>query len=137
MTSAQIRSLHCSFREFHCFPDGEGESKGISRVVSHLKTLHLWTDEYKNTIRKSISSDPYLFTIFKEILRGFGSWICRRCMSIHAMSWICYHPDGLIWVTHGSREVKSHIMVIVKPSTIESNNLDANEGIVLGSRLLE
>lgn len=66
MVSTHIGDFHCPFREFHCFPDGKDESKGISRMMSHLKTLHLCTDEHKNTTREAFSIDPYLFTEFEE-----------------------------------------------------------------------
>lgn len=53
------------------------------------------------------------------------------------MSWVCHHPDGLVRVTHGTREVGSHIMGIVKPPTTDSYTLKTNTKLVLDERLLE
>lgn len=58
-------------------------------------------------------------------------------MSIHAISWTCHRPDGLIQVTLERAEVESHIMCIVKPSAIDFDNHDENKGIVYDPRLLE
>lgn len=64
-------------------------------------------------------------------------WLCERYMSISAMSHTCYHFNGLVHVIHGTWEVGSHIMSIVKPSTIDSDNLKMNEKLILDARLLE
>ncbi|CAI8611853.1 unnamed protein product [Vicia faba] len=53
------------------------------------------------------------------------------------MSRACHHHDGLVRITLGTGEVESYIVDIVKPSAIDFDNLDANEGIVLDARLLE
>ncbi|CAI8610489.1 unnamed protein product [Vicia faba] len=135
--STQIGGMHCPLREFHCFPDVKNWSQSISCMVSHLKMLHLSSDEWKNTIREAMESDLNLFTAFENTLKRVGQWICGKCMRIHAMNRPCHHPHGLVRVTHGIEKVESHIMDIVKPSTIDFDNIDANEGIVLDARLLE
>lgn len=61
---------------------------------SHLKTLHLYSDEHKNTIREIIEKNLDLVTTFDETLRGVGQWICERCMNIHAMSRTCHNPTS-------------------------------------------
>lgn len=50
------------------------------------------------------------------------------------MSRTWHHRDGLVWVFHEAQEVRSFIMDIVKQSETDSDNLDANEGIVLDAR---
>ncbi|PWA81491.1 villin/Gelsolin [Artemisia annua] len=47
----------CPFRRFHCCPDGVVGNKGIARLISHLKRLHLSTDERKCVLREAISTD--------------------------------------------------------------------------------
>ncbi|CAI8615224.1 unnamed protein product [Vicia faba] len=101
-------------------------------MVSHLKTLYLCSgDEHKNTIREAIENNSIVFAAFEETLRGLEQWICRRYTRIHVMSWACHHPDGLVRVTLGTKEARSHIVGIAKPSTIDFDKLDANMGIVL------
>ena len=72
-----------------------------------------------------------------SLMRVVERWLCGRCMSIHVMSRECHHLDGLFCVTHGTGEVISHIVDIVKPSTTYWNNLETNEEYVLDVRLLE
>lgn len=100
MVSTQIGYLHCPFRGLHCCFDGKDGSKSISRLVSHLKMLHLCNDKRKSVIRSSIGDDWNLFMALEDSLRVVEQWLCGRCMSIHAMSQACHHPDGLIRVTH-------------------------------------
>lgn len=52
MDSTRIGGLHCPFHKFHDFHDGKDESKGVSRMVSHLKILHLCIDNAKIEFRK-------------------------------------------------------------------------------------
>ena len=46
---------------FHCCPNGEVGSNGISRMISHLKSLHLPTDKRRAMLREAISLDHELF----------------------------------------------------------------------------
>lgn len=85
MTSTQIGRLHCPFRGFQCFLYSEEGSKGVSRLVHHLKSLHLSTDERENTIRKALESDWSLFMALEESLRMVKQWMCEMCMSFHAI----------------------------------------------------
>ncbi|KAL6505583.1 hypothetical protein OROHE_022962 [Orobanche hederae] len=132
-----MRGLHCPLRSFHCCPDARDGCKGISRLVSHLKTLHMCSDERKNVIRNALENDCDLFTAFEESLRGVGQWLCGRCMGIHAMSRACHHPDGLVRVPLAKGGVGSHIVGIVKPSATDSVKLAANDVLVWDARLLE
>lgn len=54
-----------------------------------------------------------------------------------SMSWACRHHNGLIHGTRGLVEVKSHVVVIIKPSTIELDNIETNKKLVLDARLFE
>ena len=74
---------------------------------------------------------------FEESLRVVEKWLCRMCMSIHAMSRACHHPHDLVHSTHGTKGIESHIVDIVKSSSTDSDNLKANEELVLDARLLE
>lgn len=58
-------------------------------------------------------------------------------MSINVVSWACNYFDGLVRVTHWTMEVGSRTMGIVKPSKIDFDKLNENEGIILDARLLE
>ena len=84
--------LHCPFQGFHCCPDGGEGSKGISRMIPHLKRLHLCSDERKSVLREAIKSDHRLFMTLEETLKVLGQWMCGRCMSIQAVSRACHHP---------------------------------------------
>jgi len=116
MASTQIRGFHCPFRGFHCFPDGKEESKGVSRMVPHLKALHLCTDERKSTFRKAFKSDCDLFMVLKESLRMVAQWMFGKCMSFHVMSHTYHHHYGLVCVTAEAGEVRSYVVQILKPS---------------------
>ena len=64
--------LHCPFQGFHYCPDGGEGSKGISRMVPHLKRLHLCSDERKSVLREAIKSDHGLFMALEEMLKVLG-----------------------------------------------------------------
>ncbi|GJQ98661.1 hypothetical protein Tco_0009800 [Tanacetum coccineum] len=53
--------------------DGEVGNKGIARLISYLKRLHLLTDERKCVLCKAISTDYGLYMTVKETLKVFGS----------------------------------------------------------------
>ena len=61
----------CPFRSFYCCPNGEVGSKGIVRMISHIKRHHLLTEDRKCVLRKALSSDG-LFMAVKETLKAFG-----------------------------------------------------------------
>ena len=73
----------------------------------------------------------------EESLRLVKQWMCGMCMSFHAKSRACHHPDGMVRVTDEMWEVGSHIMHIVKPSRKDSVVIAAKEGMVLDARLLD
>lgn len=66
-----------------------------------------------------------------------GKWICGMSMRIHAMNRVCHNPYSFISLFHVTWEVESHIVCILKPSTMKYNTLDANEGILMGAKFLE
>ena len=137
MTSTHIGCLHCPFWGFHCCSYSEEGSKGVCRLVHHLKSLHLSTDERKCTIRKALESDWSLFMALEESLRMVKQWMCGMCMSFHAKSRACHHPDGMVRVTDEMWEARSHIMHIINPSRKDSVAIAAKEGMVLDARLLD
>ncbi|GKD46620.1 hypothetical protein Tco_1271265, partial [Tanacetum coccineum] len=63
-------SWPCPFRGFHCCPDGEVGNKGIARLISHLKRLHLLTYERKCVLREAISTDHGLYMAVEETLKA-------------------------------------------------------------------
>ena len=106
-------------------------------MVPHLKRLHLCSDERKSVLQEAIKSDHGLFMALEETLKVLGQWMCGRCMSIHAVSRACHHPDGLIRVTDEAEEVESHIVGILKPSTNGLVIFGAREGLILDAELLD
>ncbi|PWA83792.1 reverse transcriptase domain-containing protein [Artemisia annua] len=91
----------CPFKGFHCCPSGVCGNKGISRMISHLKSVHLSTDERKNVLREAITTDYNLFREVEGTLKVFGQWMCGKCMRLHALSRACHHPDGLVRFSEG------------------------------------
>ncbi|GJY38563.1 hypothetical protein Tco_0424927 [Tanacetum coccineum] len=76
----------CPFRGFHCCPDDEMGITGIAHLISHLKRLHLSSDERKCVLREAISTDHGLYMVVEETLKAFGQWLCGKCMDLHAAS---------------------------------------------------
>lgn len=64
-----MRGLHCPFRWFPWYPNGKDEIKYISRMVSHLKTVHLCSNKQKTSIQNAIKNDRDLFTELEDSLR--------------------------------------------------------------------
>ncbi|PWA68478.1 reverse transcriptase domain-containing protein [Artemisia annua] len=110
----------CPFRRFHCCPDGVVGNKGIARLISHLKRLHLSTDERKCVLREAISTDHGLYMAVEETLKLFDQWLCGKCMTLHAVSRACHHPDGLVHFAEGSNDMSGYIVGISNPSNKES-----------------
>ncbi|CAI8597917.1 unnamed protein product [Vicia faba] len=73
----------------------------------------------------------------EDFFRVVEKCLCGTCMSIHAMSQECQHPDGLVRVTRGTGEARIHIMGIIKPPTIDLDNLKTNQELVFNARFLE
>lgn len=69
MVSTQIGGLHCSLRGFHYYVDGKNGNNGISCMVSHLKMIHLCSDEWKSPMRNTIENYWDLFMALEESLR--------------------------------------------------------------------
>ncbi|KAF5801740.1 hypothetical protein HanXRQr2_Chr06g0251571 [Helianthus annuus] len=90
---------------FHCCPDVEVGNKGIYRLISHLKRLHLSSDERRSALREAISTDHGLFLDVEGTLKFFGQWMCGKCLSIHALSRACHHPDGLVRFTNRDNDI--------------------------------
>ncbi|GJV96453.1 hypothetical protein Tco_1548030 [Tanacetum coccineum] len=105
---------------FHCSLDGEVGNKGIARLISHLKTLHLSTNERKCVLREAISIDHGLYMAVEETLKVFGQWLCGKCMTLHAVTHDCHHPDGLVRFSIGSDNMSGYIVGISKPSNKET-----------------
>ncbi|PWA45932.1 villin/Gelsolin [Artemisia annua] len=126
----------CPFQRFHCCPDGEVGNKGIARLISHLKRLHLSTDECKCVLREAISTDHGLYMAVKETLKVFDQWLCWKCMTLHAVSRACHPPDGLVHFAEGSDDISGYIIGISNPSNKESET-KVTEGLVLDAELLD
>lgn len=58
---SSLDALPCPFRGFHCCPDGMAGSKGFSRLVAHIKRLHLSSDDRRGALREALSTDCELF----------------------------------------------------------------------------
>jgi hypothetical protein len=97
----------------------------------------LCDDERKSMIQGAIKSDLSFFVVLEESLSVLGQWLCGKCMSIHALSRACHHLDGLIRATLIAEEVESHIIGILKPSTVDTDALGVQEGLILDAKLLE
>ncbi|GJX42184.1 hypothetical protein Tco_0257174 [Tanacetum coccineum] len=71
-----------------------------------------------------------------ETLKIFGQWLCGKCMTLHAVTRGCHHPDGLIRFSIRSDDMSGYIIGISKPSNkeIETN---VTEGLVLDAELLD
>nr|KAJ0199281.1 hypothetical protein LSAT_V11C600298990 [Lactuca sativa] len=125
----------CPYRGFHFCPNGEVGGKGISRMIYHIKSLHLSTDERRGVLRDVISLDLGLFMLVVATLKEFGQWICGDCMSLHALSRSCRHSSGLVKFNRDVDDMSKHIVGIQKPPP---NKPDANlnEGLVLDAQLL-
>nr|GEY48359.1 putative exostosin-like protein [Tanacetum cinerariifolium] len=102
--------------------DGEVGNKGIARLISHQKRLHLSTDERKCVLRETIFTDHGLYMAVEETLKVFDQWLCGKCMTLHAVSRVCHHPDGLVRIS--------------KPFNTESKT-KVIEGLVLDAELLD
>ncbi|GKB85925.1 hypothetical protein Tco_0958197 [Tanacetum coccineum] len=68
----------CPFRGFHCCPDGEV----FPRLISHLKRLHLPSDERKCVLREVISTNHGLHMAVEETLKGKDDGITTLVKSI-------------------------------------------------------
>ncbi|GJU04921.1 hypothetical protein Tco_1121351 [Tanacetum coccineum] len=126
----------CPFRGFHCCPDGEVGNKGIARLISHLKRLHLSSDERKCVLREAISTDHGLYMTLEETLKVFNQLLCGKCMTLHAVSRACHHPDGLVRFSKEADDMSGYIVGISKPSNKESD-IEVREGLALDAELLD
>ncbi|KAJ0438765.1 hypothetical protein HanHA300_Chr16g0617811 [Helianthus annuus] len=129
-------SWPCPFRMFHCCPDGEVGNKGISRLISHLKRLHLSSDERRSVLREAISTDHGLFMDVEGTLKFFGQWMCGKCLSIHALSRACHHRDGLVRFTNRDNDMDSYIIGISRPSP-KAHVTNVHESFMLDTVLLD
>ncbi|GJV07725.1 hypothetical protein Tco_1345381 [Tanacetum coccineum] len=126
----------CPFRGFHCCPDGEVGNKGIASLISHLKRLHLSTNERKCVLREAISTDHRLYMAAEETLKVFCQWLCGKCMTLHVVSRACHHQDGFVFFSKGPDDMSSYIVVISKSSNMESKT-EVIKGLVLDAKLLD
>nr|GEW46762.1 hypothetical protein [Tanacetum cinerariifolium] len=125
----------CPFRGFHCCPDGEVGNKGFPRLISHLKRLHLPSDEHKGVLREAISTDHGLYMAVEKTLKVFNQWLCGKCMDSHAVSRACHHPDGLVRFSKGSDDMSGYIVGISKLSNKESETEITEELVFNAERL--
>nr|GEV58066.1 reverse transcriptase domain-containing protein [Tanacetum cinerariifolium] len=128
--------LTCPFGGFHYCPDGEVDNKGIARLISHLKRLHLPSDERKCVLREAISMDHGLYIAVEDTLKAFGQWLCGKCMDLHAVSLACHHPDGHVRFSKGSDDMSGYNVGISTPSNKEPE-AEVTDGLVLDVELLD
>ncbi|GJU89220.1 putative reverse transcriptase domain-containing protein [Tanacetum coccineum] len=126
----------CPFRRFHCRPDGEVGNKGIARLISHLKRLHLSSDERKCVLREAISTDHGLYMALEGTLKVLDQWLCGKCMTLHVVNRACHHPDGLVRLSKEPDDVSGYIVGISKPSNKEAE-IEVCEGLALDAELLD
>lgn len=88
-------------------------------------------------MREAIGRDIGLFSAFEETMRAFGQWLCGRCMSIHALSRACHHPDEVVRFSDGGEEGESRIVGILRPTSIGPEVICLDGGLVLDAGLLE
>lgn len=124
----------CPFLGFHCYRNGIVRSKRISRIISHLKSLHLPTDECKVVLREAITYDHGLFISVAATLKEFGQWIYGNCTSLHALSRLCHHPGRLIKFIDKIDDMSEHIVGIPKPPP-NGPEADLNDGLVMDAQL--
>ncbi|GJW19493.1 hypothetical protein Tco_0026929 [Tanacetum coccineum] len=126
----------CPFRGFHCCPDGEVGKKGIARLISHLKRLHLSTDERKYVLREAISADYGLYMAVEKTMKVFCQWLYGKCMTSHCVTRACHHPDGLVCFSIGSDNMSGYIVGISIGSNKETET-NITEGLVLDVEILD
>ncbi|KAL6583854.1 hypothetical protein OROMI_003143 [Orobanche minor] len=105
-------------------------------MISHIKRLHLCTNERKAVLREAISTDHDLFMAVEDTLKTFRQWLCGKCMSIHAMSRACHHHEGLVRVTDEVGDLEGCIVGILKPSNKECD-INVNVGLTLDVQRLD
>ncbi|GJZ83759.1 hypothetical protein Tco_0648932 [Tanacetum coccineum] len=118
------------------YSDGEVGNKRITRLISRLKRLHLSSDERKCVLREAISTDHGLYMALEETLKVFDQWLCGKCMTLHAVSRACHHPDGLVRLFKEPDDMSGYIVGIFKHSNKESD-IEATEGLALDAELLD
>nr|GEU96467.1 putative ribonuclease H-like domain-containing protein [Tanacetum cinerariifolium] len=99
--------------------DGEVGNKGFPHLISHLKRLHLSSDEHKCVFHEAISTYHGLYMAVKETLKVFNQWLCGKSMDLHAVSCAFHHPDGLVRFSKGSDDMSGYIVGISNPSNKE------------------
>nr|GEX55394.1 reverse transcriptase domain-containing protein [Tanacetum cinerariifolium] len=135
-STSSDRVRPCAFRGFHYCPDGKVGNKGFPSLISHLKRLHLPSDEHKGVLRKAISTDHGLYMAVNETLKVFNQWLCGKCMDLHDVSRVCHHLDGLVCFSKGSDEISGYIVGISKLSKKESRT-EITKGLVFNVELLD
>nr|GEY10773.1 hypothetical protein [Tanacetum cinerariifolium] len=112
---SSLDALPCPFRGFHCFPDGMAGSKGFSRLVAHIKRLHLSSDDRRGALREALSTDCELFVSVGEALKVLDQWLCGVCMCLRALSRACHHADGITRFKWVAGDVEEFIVGIARP----------------------
>ncbi|KAL8255223.1 hypothetical protein R6Q59_033444 [Mikania micrantha] len=125
----------CPIRGFHCCPDGLVGSKGIQRLVAHIKRLHLCSDERKCAMRDAVTRDWDLFVALADALKVSNYWLCGECMSLHSLSRACHHVDKVIKFKVDSGGVEDFLVGIPRPQL--AIDVDVSGGIVLDATLLD
>ena len=105
-------------------------------MIAHIKSQHLLNDDRKPVLREVISTDLGLFMEVEETLMSLGQWLCGTCMTLHAVSRSCHHPDGLVRFIKEDNGSTTHTVGIVRSGTKEDVSV-VSEGLVLDVGLLD
>ncbi|KAJ0770727.1 putative reverse transcriptase domain, exostosin [Helianthus annuus] len=62
--------------------------------------------------------------------------MCGKCLSIHALSRACHHPDGLVRFTNRDNDIDSYIIGISRPSP-KAHVTNVHESFLLDTVLLD
>ncbi len=111
----------------------------MARLVSHIKRVHLSSDERKAAMREVLSSDHSLYTAVSKTLKAVGQWLCGPCMAIHALSRSCHHQDGLTRFSGKDGDRTTHLVGIVEPLPVQVSECETVSGateVVFDANLL-
>lgn len=126
----------CPLRSIHCCPNDEVGSKGIVRMISHIKMHHILNKYRKYVLYGALYSDDDLFMAVEKTLMAFGQWMYGKCMTLHVVSRPCHHTNGLIRFITRADDLTCYIFGILKSYTKESST-NVIRGLVLDVGLLD
>ena len=128
----------CPFKFFHECKDGKPGSGGFFRLLEHMQSTHLKTENRRLSLKEAISKDLDLFSDVGEVLRAGDKWLCGRCMVMHALSRGCKHDDEVVSFAMVSGDVEDFIVGIRKPcQMVVDTNPSCTTGLVGDVNLLE